>query len=274
MKNLGIRTGMAMLVLVFMISAAYAADSSVAPDGFMSISGVTQINPGTEGVKKILLIEDQLPWGLNANHEVLTALGLPHDMVTAAGLPNVVWNDYSQVIVSSIQPRTFHDALRPYISPGGALYNWVSAGGVLNFHGAMMPGNDGNWTLSYNLPGGISGVFDAQNDVTVTGPAAPLPPAKGPYRAITDADLDNWNYATHGYFKYVGGDVKPSLVVVTLTIAGAPSKPVYVLYKFGKGAVLTTQQPIEWGYGVVGTNSKYALYNDLLGGRKIDDIIS
>lgn len=264
-----------MLVLVFMISAAYAADSSVAPEGFKSISGVTHFNPGIAGVKKILLIEDQLPWGLNSNSEALMNLSLTADKVTAAGLPNVVWNDYSLIIVASDQPQALYTALAPYISPGGALYNWVKAGGVLNFHAAAWGFHSSDWTLAFKLPGGISAVNNYTNDVTVIGPSTPLPPAKGPYKAITDADLDNWNFASHGYLKYVGGDTPPSGGVVTLKEAGAGTKPVYTIYKFGSGVVLMTLQPIEWGYHNGKTpNSKYALMNDILGGRKIDNVIS
>ncbi len=274
MNKTGIKIGIVLLVLVSMMSTAYATESStVAPDGYKPVSGASQASPSIQGVKKILLIEDQLPWGLNSNQQALTELGLPYDTVTAAGLPNVIWNNYSLVIVSSDQPQYLYDALSPYMSPGGALYNWVGAGGVLNFHAASWGWQASNWTLSFKLPGGISAVFDPQDNVTVTGPAAPLPPAKGPVKAITDADLDYWSASTHGYFKYVGGDVKPSLVVVTLTVAGAPTKPVYVAYKFGRGAVLTSVQTLEWGYQR-GGNSKYALLNDIMGGRKIDDLIS
>lgn len=278
MKKTGIKIGVALLVLVSMMSIAYAAESSnTAPADYKPVPSSSQINPSTQGVKKILLIEDQLPWGFNSSHDALTALGLPYDIVTAAGLPNVIWNDYSQVIVSSDQPQYLYDALGPYISPGGALYNWVAAGGVLNFHAASWGWQGSNWTAAFNLPGGISAVNDYQDDVNVTGPAIPLPPARGPVKAITDADLDYWSASTHGYFKYVGGDpIKPSSAVVTLTVTGAPTKPVYIIYKFDKGVVLATVQTLEWVYsGNFGTpDSKYALLNDLGAGRIIDNLIS
>ncbi len=224
-----------------------------------------------------MLLEDTFPWGFDSNHVALNMLGEPYELHYSWELPYLDLTQYSLIIISSDQPQSFYDTLAPYISPGGKLYNWTMAGGILDFHGACWGWQGSDWTISFTLPGGVSAYPYYSNDVTVVPQPIPLPPALGPYYGpLGDPDVDNLNYATHGYFyKALSASAK---YAITIVVEGDKAKPCYVLYKFGKGVIIANMQPLEWfyycydlfGYGT--PNTKYLEINDIYAAIKIDEV--
>ena len=89
------------------------------------------------------------------------------------------------------------------------------------------------------MPGGFTFVRVLSEDVTIRDTLHPI--LRLP-NTISSAELDNWNWSTHGYL--VNLPFRADNI-----IAHEPSgEPAAAEFRLERGCVLTTQQPLEWAW--------------------------
>jgi hypothetical protein len=75
---------------------------------------------------RILLLEDALPWGYDADERVLAAYSLTYDRATSTDLPFMDLSAYRLVIVAADQSQTFYGVIQ---AQAAKLENFVVSGG-------------------------------------------------------------------------------------------------------------------------------------------------
>lgn len=102
------------------------------------------------GGKKILLIEDKLPWDSRANTDVLAKIGVDYQKVSTSQFLDVKLEDYAVVIFANDQPfNTYNN----YVQFKEYMELYASLGGVIVF-GASDAGWAGG-SLTGDLPGDV-----------------------------------------------------------------------------------------------------------------------
>lgn len=99
--------------------------------------------------KKVLLIQDNLPWDSNANTKVLGDIGVDYQKVTTTEFLDVELEDYSVVIFADDQAFSTYNN---YLEFKDYMELYASLGGVIVFGAA-----DGGWADG-NLTGALPGV--------------------------------------------------------------------------------------------------------------------
>ncbi len=191
----------------------------------------------------ILIIQDYLPWGLHTTENILIEIGQGgnFNIIPTGALGSTDLSKYEVVIISSDQ-RTW--SYNNIITQKTKLAGFVSAGGVLVAHACDIGWNGGHWGESF-LPGGVyhrcayypyydSGTFDEKPHIVMSGHPIVTTP-----HVLTDGNLDNWGYSTHGYFKYL-------LLGTNTIIQDSEGRPIYIEYQYGAGLVLATMMTMEW----------------------------
>jgi hypothetical protein len=169
---------------------------------------------------------------LEPNEQVLRRWGIPYDIFGSAGMGGVNLAPYCKVIVASDQTSTFYQTL----SDQRAWFEaWIEDGGMFELNGAE---SVETWT-GLPMPGGFTYVDSTTNDVSIrdlTHPILHLP------NTISGAELDGWNWATHGYLVDLPSRANS---IITHVPSG---KPAAAELRMHGGCVLATQQPLEWGW--------------------------
>ncbi len=208
-----------------------------------------------------LLIEDNLPWTYNSNSETLTALGIAFNKISSSDLASMSVSDlaaYTFVVYASDQVQSYYTNITNNFSK---IESYVSGGGILIGHSAAWGWQGSSWAPPY-LPGGVGAVNVYSDSVYVIDPTAA--PVSGPYGSVTTDSLQNWNYSTHGYFTNV-----PVGANVVIDYGNDPTKPVYMVYKWGLGEVRATMMTVEWGENDP-SNSRYIFrQNEFYAGQNI-----
>ena len=183
----------------------------------------------------VALFQNTYPWGSSENEEVFAKYKIAYDVFTSSDFGSVDLSQYSKVVIPSDQDQKFYDDVNTY---RGWFENYASMGGVLEIHAAE-GWNNGHWVEQY-LPGNIE--FDRYNEqyVSIFDPSHPV--VNTPNK-ITDDELDNWNYAIHGFFSYYPWE--GSHVVI---IDGSFGWAVWLEVAWGSGFILASSQTLEWGY--------------------------
>jgi hypothetical protein len=176
----------------------------------------------------VLLLQDNAPWGGNANQRILTANGIAYDLVNVSSLISIDLTRYRMVIVGSDQTTSFYRTLS---SLEGRLDEYVTTGGTLEFHGAGWGRNGGNASLVV-LPGqvGIERYSDRVNHVVQDHPIVDGVPAVLP-----------GTYASHAYLLNLP-------VQAETLVTDQPGHPTLALYTHGAGRVVVGTQPLEYYY--------------------------
>ena len=231
-------------------AAAEDINSATAPEGLILAEVAT---PGIEaGGAEVLLIKDVTPWwDANANELALEELDKTYSVIPSADLATTDLSEYKIVIIASDQTDATYNNL---VLNKDKLANYVQNGGVLIAHACDNGWNGGVWTTSW-LPLGVTKVNTYQQLLSIIDSTSPIvtgTPNGGP---VTDADLDNWHWSTHGYFTNL-----PANVHKIIGITGAPgapgTQPTYIEYSYGSGTVLATMQTMEWGWITNPTEAK------------------
>jgi hypothetical protein len=216
-------------------NAAAEVNSTTAPEGFIPAEVAT---PRIAAVAEVLLIKDVTPWDVNGNELALRELGKTYSVIPSADLATTDLSEYRIVIIASDQTDATYANLVLY---KGKLANYVQNGGVLVAHACDHGWHYGDWTISW-LPLGVTKVNTLQEYLSIIDSTSPIvtgTPHGGP---VSDADLDNWHYSTHGYFTGL-----PASVNKIIGITGDPgTQPTYIEYTYGSGTVLATMQTMEW----------------------------
>ena len=183
-------------------------------------------------VANVAIFQDWNPWDSTRNQEVLTNNGISYTIFDSSQIGVVDLSPYDKVIISSVQSGSFYslvEANRAWFEA------YVAAGGFLDLHLASQ-GADAEGKL---MPGGFVTTFYGSNDMTIV---EPLHSIVNVPNVVTDAELDNVGYSTHGYFSTVP---EGALEIIEIAENGYPCCMERAL---GLGRILATVQTIDF-YG-------------------------
>jgi thermitase len=182
----------------------------------------------------VALFENDDPWGFQSNQQALDRYGIPYAILGSEEFGRVDLGQFTKVVIASDQDQAFYDGVRAHVS---WFEKYAKEGGVLEIHAADYGWHGGAWTGP--LPGELGWASYYGQFVTVIDHSHPL--LNSP-NAITDAELDNWNYAVHGYFEDVPANAHVVIVEDTFGM------PAYLEFSYGAGTIVATAQTLEWGY--------------------------
>ncbi|CAD7767005.1 MAG: Subtilase family protein [Candidatus Argoarchaeum ethanivorans] len=183
--------------------------------------------------KPIALFKDRDSWGYASNEEVLLKYGLPYTVFTSSDMGDVNLSEYGKIVIASQQSYSFYFKIeqnRPWFEA------YISNGSVFELHGAEWGCDDWSGLI---MPGGFTSMFDTSNDVTVNMLNHVI--LNYP-NVITTAELDWWNYATHGWL--TNFSIKP----ITIITQEPTRNPCLVEFLYGDGYVVATMQTLELAY--------------------------
>jgi hypothetical protein len=222
------------------------------------------------GGETVLLIQDNVPWFAPANQDPLGAnvtelktQGKHFCMISSQDIGMTNLAQFSEILMSAAQTQTFYNNLFPEGVIHPAITAWVQHGGVLSANltdCASGPGAGGTWaiqfcnanvTTSFTFVGGVKHVQSIQQDNDIADPGHPiiadaLACPGGHCATIVDVaslnDLDDWNFASHGYFIDLP-------IGTTVILTERPNgQPVMIDYPFGAGRVIAALTTTEWRY--------------------------
>jgi len=196
-------------------------------------NNVMSMNVNVQPISTALLLNVE-PWGLPTNEDVFSKYGIPYAVFGSKDFGQINLTQFSKVIVASDQNQKFYDAMNTY---RWWFEDYVSGGGMLELHAADSGWNGGKWVGT--LPGGLVWNGYSAQYVTIVDPVHPVVILPNP---ITDAELDNWNWAVHGFFLSYPQN---SRIVIVEDGTGYPA---YLEFDYGAGLIVATSQTLEWAY--------------------------
>lgn len=217
--------------------------------------------------KKVLLIQDNLPWDSNANTQVLSQIGVDYQKVTTTQFLDVELEDYSLVIFANDQAFStynnyleFKDYMELYASLGGVILFGASDAGWANgdLTGAL-PGNVEKlhrYTL-YNY------VADAKHPII----NASLSDGDGAVVEGKNDPMWHSNYCSHSEFKE---STLPAGANV-LVRSSDTDNPTLVEYPLGNGRVISSGLTLEHSYSYKENYAKKILDDLFLYALKVSD---
>lgn len=192
-----------------------------------------------EAGKRILLVQDDLPWDSNANIEVLDAMGVEYDCVATADFVTVDLTLYAVVIFANDQKFA---AYENYKSFQEYLELFAELGGVIVF-GACDEGW-ANGTMTGNLPGDIEKIGKYTYNNYIAAPEHPIVTgALTDYLTLLNDDLYS-KYCSHTYFVE---ETLPAGSTVILRDSDTHA-PTLVEYPLGYGRVIASGLTWEHNY--------------------------
>lgn len=170
---------------------------------------------------------------LEPNEQVLRRWGIPYDIYGSADMGEVNLQPYCKVVVASVQPHAFYQTL----SNQRAWFEaWIEQGGMFELNGASYSSDD--WG-GLPMPGGFTSTWEGSDNVTIRDTLHPI--LRLP-NTISGAELDGWNWSTHGYLvdlPFMADNI----------IAFEPSgEPATTEFHLERGCVLATEQTLEWAW--------------------------
>ena len=189
----------------------------------------------------VAIFQDNNPWGLTSNQDILTANGIAYTIFSSAQIGVVNLSGFEKVIIASDQPTAFYTAVE---ANRAWFENYVNNGGILEIHAADNGWAGGSWPTG-TLPCGFTWEHQYGNTVDIALPGHEMLTTPN---VITDAELDNWRWSYHGYFT---GFPAGSEIILTEGDTGS-ANPVLIVAPYGNGTVIASGQPLEaaywWGY--------------------------
>jgi len=184
---------------------------------------------------KVALFKNVDPWEYPANEEALDQYGVPYAIFSSDDFTRINITKFSKVIIASDQDQRFYDGMQRV---GTAwLQNYAFEGGVLEIHAADYGWNGGRWAGP--LPGGLQWNQYFSDYVTIVDLTHLVVNIPNP---ITDTELDEWRWSTHGYFTRYPQN---SHIVIKEDTLGFPA---YLEFEWGDGVIIASSQTLEWGY--------------------------
>ncbi|MBC7129377.1 MAG: choice-of-anchor J domain-containing protein, partial [Thermoplasmatales archaeon] len=201
-------------------------------------------------ITKVAIFEDYDLWGLSSIQQVLDLHGIAYDIYGSSDIGNVDLSQYDKVIIASDQTTAFYDAVEANLD---WFEEYALNGGQLEIHAADQGWQGGSWNV---MPGGFTHVQTYLNYVVIEIPGHEVLTYPN---VITDEELDNWGYSTHGYLTDL-----PSGSEIVLT---SNDQPVFVVSPYGRGCIIISTQTLEfgWAWGYSSFLENVILYCPLLG---------
>lgn len=234
-----------------------STDSTSAPDDYVPIESTDEIatfslkrSAVNTSTKRVLLIEDTLPWSSNANNTVLSSLGVSYDKVKASNFLSQDLGDYSVLIFANDQQFSTYANYSSFMTQ---VENFASLGGVVVF-GAC----DGGWangTITTALPCGVTKIHQYANYNYIVDATHPIVTGELIDNiAITNNDLYS-NYCSHTSFNE---STLPagSTIILRDKILNAPT---LVEYPVGDGKVIASGLTWEHNYAYSNAFGKKAM---------------
>jgi len=182
----------------------------------------------------VALFQNWRPWDYPSNEEALDRYGIPYVVFSSSDFGRVDLGMFMKVVIASDQDQTFYNAMDAY---RWWFEDFVRNGGLLEIHAADWGSHSGGWVGP--LPGGLQWTQYYGQYVTIVDPTHSVLTVPN---TITEAELDNWNYAVHGYFSVYPADAH-IIVIEDLT-----SMPAYLEFTYGSGSIIASSQTLEWAY--------------------------
>ncbi len=212
--------------------------------------------PCTNG-EEALLIQDNVPWfaplnqdPLGANVTELKAQNKKFCIINSGEIGIANLNQFPEIIISAAQIQSFYDNLFPGNVVHPALVGYVQNGGILSANltdNASGPGAGGNWD-DRTFIGGLTHTNDFTQNNNIVFSSHPI--ITGQFGGVNGGqvvditsfqDLDDWNFASHGFFTNLPSNTRTILRDVF-------NRPVLIEYSFGNGIVIASQITNEWRY--------------------------
>lgn len=249
-----------MIASIFINPLSATAESSIS----QPLEGESPTSQGVpaQGLVDKLILQNRPPWGYASNENAIVDNGFGFAVVDTTTFPGTDLSQFKVIILAGAQNSTYYAAIGsdPIRSK---LASFVGDGGVLLAH--MAAQSQGDEPVTIDLPGapglgvGVVPLHPFQ-DVSVADPTHPI--MNGPFGTVTDANMDNWNWTSHGHFTNL--PIYAHLIMVEGPTAPHPGQPTYVSWRYKRGIVVATRSPLEWGYGYVGgANGKRPLQNEI-----------
>ena len=200
-------------------------------------------------LSRVALFQDREPWTFRSNKDILYANGIPFKVFTSSDMGFADLSIYTKVIISSVQPGSLYQ----HIETNRTWWeSWISAGGVFELNGADYIFDPWSGLV---MPGGFTSSHPANDTVNIVSSWHPIVNIPN---QISDGELDNWAYSTHGYL------VNLPLDAYEIIRDSIPDEPAAAIFRFGDGGVIATMQPLgyAWYYGYSGILENMILYWD------------
>ncbi len=181
------------------------------------------------GISDVLLVQDVLPWGSDAEEALLVAAGARVDRIPAASFADTYLDGYRVIVVASDQPTSFYTTLNWQAM---RLEAWVAAGGLLQAQVAGWGSNSGDASRLL-LPGAVRAQRRLSLMNRVVSPKHPIMAGITPeFSGIA---------ASYGFL--VG--LPPNAEILT---QDPPGGATLAIYEAGAGIVVAGVQPYEYGF--------------------------
>jgi hypothetical protein len=190
----------------------------------------------------VAIFQNSDPWydppgGMTSNQDVLTANGISYTIYSSAQIGVVDLSGFEKVVIASDQSTAFYSAVE---ANSAWFESYVNNGGTLEIHAADWGWANGPWPTGAN-PCGFTWASSYGQIVDIALPGHEILTTPN---VITDAELDGWNLAYHGYFTgYPAG----SQIILTEGNTGS-ANPVLIVAPYGSGCVIASGQTLEWAY--------------------------
>lgn len=190
--------------------------------------------------KRVLLIENDLPWGFNSNSVVLSSLDADFRKITTEDFNADLLSDFGVVVFANDQTTETYAAYYSFINQ---LEEFAKEGGVVLF-GAADHGSGHEGVLSDELPGGVIKYHDPSNNNYISSAEHPIVTGVlTDSQRIRDEDLYS-NYCSHSCFDEESLPVGSNVILR----ASKNDAPTLVEYPFGDGLIIASGLTWEWGY--------------------------
>ena len=250
--------------------------SNVAPEGYVprSHEASEELDLGTEAVKfpnrRVLLIEDNLPWNSNANHQILAPLA-EYDTVKPSDVGKVDVSKYAVIILANDQATSSYTA---YARFADKIEEFAERGGVIVF-GAC----DAGWSSGYMsdiIPGGVKKQNRYTNYNTIVDATHPIVIGQlTDNKTLTNNHLYG-NYCSHTYF--LESSFPAGTRVILREQGGYPT---LIEYPLGNGRVIASG--LTWEHNLAYTRTfspismddlyNYALYVSGIGNQDLEHLM-
>lgn len=207
-----------------------------------------------------LILQDQDPWGYTSIQMAISDNGYGYDIVNTTQFMSTDLTPYKVIILAGQQPPSYYTAIGsdPILSK---LSQFVESGGVLLAHTAAY------WVdepPTLDLPGapGLGIVSEDSvyvEDVSVSDPSHPI--MDGLFGVVNDTNMDGWHVSAHGHFYNLPWNAQ--IIMVEGPTANHPGNATYVQWSYGRGIVVATRSPLEWGYNKGGVDDMRPLQNEI-----------